>query len=80
MSNIGLNEHYDKFSKVHESTDMEKAYDENVTGLKIFNKQEPRIKNTEGEEVTCEEGKNVVILDLFRESFEHNLTRSDEDL
>ena len=48
--------------------------------LQNFNEQEPRIKNTECEETTSEEGKDAVITGLFRENFEHNLTRSDEDL
>ena len=51
-----------------------------MTGLQNFNEQEPRIKNTECEEITSEEGKDAVITGLFRENFEHNLTRSDEDL
>ena len=48
--------------------------------LQNFNEQEPRIKNTECEETTSEEGKDAVITGFFRENFERNLTRSDEDL
>ena len=80
MGNIGLSEHHKKVIKVHESTVLERACDGNMTKLQSFNEQEPRIKNTECEEITSEEGKDAVITGLFRENFEHNLTRSDEDL
>ena len=51
-----------------------------MTKLQSFNEQKPRIKNTECEAITSEEGKDAVITGLFRENFEHNLTRSDGDL
>ena len=80
VGNIGLSEHHKKVIKVHESTVLERGCDGNMTKLQSFNEQEPRIKNTECEEITSEEGKDAVITGLFRENFEHNLTRSDEDL
>ena len=51
-----------------------------MTKLQSFNEQEQRIKNTECEEITSEEGRDAVIPGLFRKKFEDNLTRSDEDL
>ena len=45
-----------------------------------FNEQELRIKNTEWEEITSEEGNDAVMTGLFREYVERNLTRGDEDL
>ena len=80
VGNIGLSEHHKEFIKVHENTVLETGCDGNMTKLQSFNEQEPRIKNTECEEITSEEGKDAVITGLFRENFEHNLTRSDEDL
>ena len=80
VGNIGLSEHHKKAIKVQESTVLERGCDGNMTKLQSFNKQEPRIKNTECEEITSEEGKDAVITGLFRENFEHNLTRGDEDL
>ena len=47
VGNMGLREHREKVSKVHESTDLEKGCDENMTGLQSFNEQEPRIENAE---------------------------------
>ena len=64
----------------NESTALEKDCDEKKTGLQNFNEQEPRIKNTECEQITSKEGKDTVITGLFRENFEQNLTRSDEGL
>ena len=80
MGNMELSEHHEKVSKVHESTYLEKGWDENMTGLQSFNDQEPRIEKTECEEITFEEGKDAIITGLFRENFEQNLTRTDEDL
>ena len=80
VGNMGLSEHHQKVSKVHESTALEKGCDENMTEFQSFNEQEPRIKNTEYQETTSEEGKDAFITGLFREDFEQNLTRSDEDL
>ena len=80
VDNIGLSEHHKKVIKVHESTVLERGCKGNMTKLQSFNEREPRIKNTECEEIASEEGKGVVITGLFRENFEHNLTRSDEDL
>ena len=80
VSNIGLSEHYKKVIKVHESTVLERVCDGNMTKRQSFNEQEPRIKNAECEEITSEEAKDAVITGLFRENFEHNLTRNDEDL
>ena len=80
VGNMGLSEHHQKVSKVHESTAWEKGCDKNMTEFQTFNEQEPRIKNTEYQETTSEEGKDAFITGLFREDFEQNLTRSDEDL
>ena len=80
MGNIGLSEHHKKVIKVHGSTVLKRGFDGNMTGLQSFIEQEPRIKNTECQEITSEEGKDAVIFGLFRENFEHNLSRSDEDL
>ena len=80
VRNMGLSEHHEKVSKVHEGTALEKGCDKNMTGLQNFNEQEPRIKNTECEEITSEEGNDAVITGLFREKLQQNLTRSDEDL
>ena len=80
VGNMGLSEHHQKVSKVHESTALEKGCDKNMTEFQSFNEQEPRIKNTEYQETTSEEGKDAFITGLFREDFEQNLTRSDEDL
>ena len=44
MGNMELSEHHEKVSKVHESTYLEKGWDENMTGLQSFNDQEPRIE------------------------------------
>ena len=76
---MGLIEHHEKVSKVHERTDLE-VCDEKMRGLQSFNEQEPRIENTECEEITSEEGKDAIITGLFRENFEQNLTRSDDIL
>ena len=51
-----------------------------MAGLQCFNEQDRRIKNTEYDEITSEEGKDAVITGLFKEHFEQNLTGSDEDL
>ena len=80
VGNMGLSEHHRKVSEVYESTDLEKRCDKNMTGLQSFNEQEPIIENKECEEITSEEGKDAIITGLFREKFEQNLTRSDEDL
>ena len=80
VGNMGLSEHHEKVSKVHEITDLEKGCDENMTGVQSFNEQEPRIENTECEEMISEEGKDVKITGLFKENFEQNLTRFDGDL
>ena len=80
VGNIGLSEHHKEVIKVHDNTVLQRGCDGNMTGLQNFNEQEPRIKNTECEEITSEEGKDAVITGLFRENFERNLTRSDEDL
>ena len=80
VGNMGLSEHHQKVSKVHESAALEKGCDKNMTEFQSFNEQEPRIKNTEYQETTSEEGKDAFITGLFREDFEQNLTRSDEDL
>ena len=77
---MGLSEHHRKVSEVYESTDLQKCCDNNMTGLQSFNKQEPIIENKECEEITSEEGKDAIITGLFREKFEQNLTRNDEDL
>ena len=77
---MGLSEHHKKVSKVHNSTDLEKCCDKHMLGPLSFNKQEPKIENKECEEITSEEGKGAIITGLFRENFEQNLTRSDEDL
>ena len=61
VGNIGLSEHHKKVIKVHESTVLERGCDGNMTKLQSFNEQEPRIKNTECEEITSEEGKDAVI-------------------
>ena len=80
VGNMGLSEHHGKVSEVYESTDLEKRCDKNMTGLQSFNEQEPITENKECEEITSEEGKDAIITGLFREKFEQNLTRSDEDL
>ena len=77
VGNIGLSKHHKKVIKAHESTVLERVCDGNMTKLQSFNEQEPSIKNTECEEITSEEGKDAVITGLFRENFEHSLTRSD---
>ena len=77
---MGLSEHHGKVSEVYESTDLEKRCDKNMTRLQSFNEQEPIIENKECEEITSEEGKDAIITGLFREKFEQNLTRSNEDL
>ena len=51
-----------------------------MTGLQSFNEQRKRIENKECEEITSKEGKDAAITGLFRENFEQNSTRSDEDL
>ena len=50
-----------------------------MTGLQSFYEQEPRIENKDCKEKTSE-GKDKIIIGLFRKNFEQNLTRSDEDL
>ena len=50
-----------------------------MTGLQIFYEQEPRIENKDCKKKTSE-GKDKIIIGLFRKIFEQNLTRSDEDL
>ena len=54
VGNMGLIEHHEKVRKFHESTALEKACDENMTGLQSFKKQEPRIENIECEEIISE--------------------------
>ena len=80
VGKTGLSEHHKKVSKVHNSTDLEKCCDKHMLGPLSFNEQEPKIENKECEEITSEEGKGAIITGLFRENFELNLTRSDEDL
>ena len=75
VGNMGLSKHHKKVRKVHEGTTLEKGCDENMIRLQSFSEQEPRIKNTEYEEITFEGRKDAVITD-----FEQNLTRTDEDL
>ena len=73
VGNVGLREHHKKVIKVHQSLVLERGCDGNMTGLQNFNEQEPRIKNTECEEITSEEGMDGAITGLFRENVEHNL-------
>ena len=79
VGKMGLSEYHGKVIKVHRSTDLEKC-DKNVSGPLSFNKWEPENGNKECEEIRSEERKDAVITDLFRENFEQDLTRSDEDL
>ena len=76
---MGLSEYHGKVIKVHRGTDLEKC-DKNMSGPLSFNKWEPENGNKECEEIRSEERKDAVITDLFRENFDQDLTRSDEDL
>ena len=77
IGNMELSER--EVSEVYESIDLEKYCDENMTGLERFYEQEPRIENKDCKEKTSE-GKDKIIIGLFRKNFEQNLTKSDEDL
>ena len=77
---MGLSQHHRKVSEVHRSTDLEKCCDENMPQPLSFNEQKSKIENKECEEITYQEGKDAIITGLFRENFEQNLTKSDEDL
>ena len=74
-----LSEYHGKVREVHRSKDLEKCCDKNMLGPLCFDEQEPKIGNKEREEITPEEGKDAIITGLFRENFEQDLTRSDED-
>ena len=45
VGNMGLSEPQKKVTKVLDSIDLEKHFDENMIGLQSFNEQEPRIEN-----------------------------------
>ena len=77
IGNMELSER--EVSEVYESIDLEKYCDENMTGLERFYEQEPRIENKDCKDKTSE-GKDQIIIGLFRKNFEQNLTKSDEDL
>ena len=77
---MGLSEYHGKVSEVHKRTDLEKCCDKNMSRPLNFKEQEAKIGTKEFEEITSEEGKDAITTGLFRENFEQDLTRSDEDL